>query len=54
MTNLLALCKPPNDGLTIKRVQITQPVQDVIGGLFQQQAIEFLEGIEEEVAFGGD
>jgi hypothetical protein len=54
MTNLLALCKPTDGVLTIKRVQITQPVQDIVGGLFHQQAIEFLEGIEEEIPFGGD
>jgi hypothetical protein len=53
MTNLLALCKTPN-GATVKRVQISQPLQDKIAGLFQQQAIEFMDSIEEEVEFGSD
>jgi hypothetical protein len=52
--NLLALCRPSDAALVIKRVQITQPVQETIGGLFQQQATEFLDGVEEEVPFGGD
>lgn len=52
MTNLLALCRPRPDQTVIKRVQITQPLQEKIGGLFHQQANQFMEGIEEEVAFG--
>jgi hypothetical protein len=54
MTNLLAVCKVPNEPFCIKRVQITQAVQETIGGLFQQQAIDFLKGIEEEIPFGGE
>lgn len=54
LTNLFALCKLTNQPVTIKRVEIAQPVQNIIGGLFQQQAADFLDGVDEEVAFGGD
>lgn len=54
MTNLFALCRPPSGPVTVKRVEISQPVQNTIGGLFQQQATDFLDGIDEEVPFGGD
>ena len=54
MTNLLAICKPTNGPIVIKRVEISQPVQATIDGMFQQQATNFLEGIDEEVPFGGD
>lgn len=54
MTSLFALCRPSNGPVTVKRVQISQPVQNTISGLFQQQATDFLDGIDEEVPFGGD
>lgn len=54
MTNLLAICRPSENEISIKRVEISQPVQNLLGGLFQQQATAFLEGIEEDVEFGGD
>jgi Domain of unknown function (DUF4868) len=51
--NLYALCRP-NAQLEIKRVSLTQPVQAKIEGIFQGQATAFLDGISEEVEFGGD
>lgn len=54
MTTLLALCHPSGGSLHVKRVQIAQPVQTIIEGLFQQQANDFLEGVHEEILFGGD
>lgn len=53
MANLLAFCRT-QAGPTIKRIQISQPLQDKLGGLFQQQAIQFMEGIDEEIEFGSD
>ena len=54
MTNLFAICKAVTGPSTIKRVEISQPVQNTIDGLFQQQATDFLDEIDEEVPFGGD
>jgi hypothetical protein len=54
MTNLFALCKNQNETVTVKRVEISQTVQSLLEGLFQQQENEFLNGVEEEIAFGGD
>jgi hypothetical protein len=53
MTNLYALCRP-SEQLEVKRVRLTQSVQDKIEGIFQAQASAFLDGIEEEVEFGGE
>ena len=53
MANLFALCRPQNH-LIVKRVKITQPVQAKIEGVFQAQAAAFLDGVTEEVEFGGD
>jgi Kiwa protein KwaB-like len=53
MANLFALCRP-NDALQVKRVSVTQPVQDKIEGVFQQQATAFVDGITEEIEFGSD
>jgi hypothetical protein len=53
MTNLYAMCRP-NGQLAVKRVRLTQPVQAKIEGIFQAQASTFLDGISEEVEFGGD
>lgn len=54
MTNLLAICTSANGPAAIKRVQISQPLQALVGGLFEQQATDFLSGVEEEIPFGGD
>ncbi len=53
MTNLYALCRPTGTA-EVKRVRISQPVQAKIEGLFQGQAAAFLDGIDEEIEFGGD
>jgi hypothetical protein len=53
MANLFALCRP-NGSLQIKRVSVTQPVQDKIEGVFQQQATAFFDGVAEEIDFGSD
>jgi hypothetical protein len=52
MANLFAICR--NGNTVIKRVQITQEVQAKIEGIFQAQAGAFLDGVTEEVVFGGD
>lgn len=54
MSNLIALCKPQSGHVIFKRVQISQPLQEKISGLFQQQALDFMEGVDEEVEFGSD
>jgi hypothetical protein len=54
MTNLYALCRRTGGPLEVKRVRLTQPVQAKIEGVFQGQATAFLDGISEEVEFGGD
>lgn len=51
--NLFALCRPAQQ-LEVKRVSLTQPVQAKIEGIFQAQAAAFLDGVTEEVDFGGD
>jgi hypothetical protein len=53
MAHLFALCRQ-NGAIIIKRVSVTQQVQDKIEGIFQQQATAFQEGITEEIAFGSD
>lgn len=54
MTSLLAICKPNDGTVTVKRVEVSQPVQNKLEGLFQQQANAFMEGVDEEITFGGD
>ena len=53
MANLFAFCRQANQPI-IKRVSVTGPVQAKIGGIFQGQEAAFLEGVSEEVDFGGD
>jgi hypothetical protein len=53
VTNLYALCRLEGQ-LVVKRVKITQPVQLKIEGIFQTQAAIFLDGVSEEIEFGGD
>ena len=53
MANLFALCRP-NGAMQIKRVSVTQEVQAKIEGVFQQQAVAFMDGITEEIEFGSD
>lgn len=55
MSNLYALCRvSQGDDLAVKRVSITGPVQEQIDGMFQAQAVQFLDGVTEEVPFGTD
>ncbi len=51
--NLLALCRN-NNGIEIKRVPITNPLQTELGNVFAQQEDAFREGRPNEVAFNGD
>jgi hypothetical protein len=53
MSNLYALCRVGGD-LAVKRVSVTQDVQQKIESQFQAQESAFLDGIDEEVGFGGD
>lgn len=53
MANLFALCRI-NGRLEVKRVVLSQGVQDKIAGLFAGQYSSFLEGVIEEVKFGTD
>jgi hypothetical protein len=53
MVNLLALCRH-GGRLHVKRVNLVQTVQEKLAGLFHAQANAFLDGISEEVEFGGD
>ncbi len=53
MTTLYAACRL-GAALEVKHVRVTQQVQAKLGGIFEQQAVAFLEGINEEVPFNGD
>lgn len=53
MTNLFALCRQQRE-LLVKHVKVTLPVQAKIEGIFQAQAAAFLDGVAEEIEFGGD
>src|SRR5262245_56333469 len=53
MANLSALCRA-GETLVVKRVSITQPVQDKIEGIFKAQAAALLDGNDEEIQFGSD
>lgn len=50
--NLFAACRS-DDGLTIKHVRVTQPVQKAVEELFVSQERDFFNGITEEVDFDG-
>lgn len=52
MVNLFALCRS-SGVLEVKRVALAQPVQAKVGGIFQGQAINFLQNVNEEVEFSG-
>jgi hypothetical protein len=54
MANLFALCRSGGGVLQVKHVSVTQPVQDKIEGIFQQQAAAFMDGVTEEIEFGSD
>jgi len=51
--NLFALCRN-NNGVEIKRVPITNPLQTELGNVFAQQEDAFREGRPNEVVFNGD
>ncbi|MFG1277474.1 Kiwa anti-phage protein KwaB-like domain-containing protein [Xanthobacter autotrophicus] len=53
MVNLLAVCRYAN-GIEIKRVRTTQPVQAILEGIFNDQAVEFFNGVDDEIDFRGD
>lgn len=50
--NLLAICRTAN-GFTLKRVVTTQPVQNMLEGVFLAQETTFQNGITDEVDFDG-
>ncbi|MBY3557645.1 hypothetical protein [Rhizobium laguerreae] len=50
--NLLAICRNA-DGFTLKRVKTTQPVQNILEGVFLGQETAFQQGITDEVDFDG-
>ncbi|MDX1091026.1 DUF4868 domain-containing protein [Sinorhizobium medicae] len=50
--NLLAICRTAA-GFTLKRVKTTQPVQNVLEGVFLAQESAFLDGVTDEVDFDG-
>jgi Domain of unknown function (DUF4868) len=55
MSSLYALCRTADDApLRTRRISITNEVQGEVTGLFEAQAIQFLEGVTDEVAFGSD
>jgi hypothetical protein len=55
VSNLFALIKTSDDApLRTRRVSITNAVQGEVSGLFEAQAIQFLDGITDEIAFGSD
>lgn len=51
--NLFAACRTDEEGLIVKRVRVTQPVQQQIEQLFLGQEQAFMQGITEEVDFDG-
>lgn len=55
MSSLYALCRiGQGTPLEVKRVSVTGPVQAQIEGAFQNQAVQFMDGVTEEVPFGSD
>lgn len=55
MSALYALCRTQDDApLRTRRISISNEVQAEVTGLFEAQAIQFLDGITDEVPFGSD
>jgi hypothetical protein len=55
MSSLYALCRTADDApLRTRRISITNEVQGEVTGLFEAQAIQFLDGVTDEVPFGSD
>jgi len=50
--NLLALCR--GNGLEVKRIPVTNPLQTELQTLFQRQEIDFRQNRPNEVAFNGE
>ncbi|NEW97975.1 Kiwa anti-phage protein KwaB-like domain-containing protein [Rhodopseudomonas sp. BR0G17] len=53
MANLFAICRV-GDQLVTKHIILSRPVQQKVVAVFEEQSRVFLDGIEEEVAFGSD
>lgn len=51
--NLFAACRSEDNELSVKRVRVTQPVQNQIETLFLDQEQGFMNGITEEIEFDG-
>jgi len=51
--NLFAACRSQDNELSIKRVRVTQPVQNQVEALFLSQEQAFMDGITEEIHFDG-
>ena len=52
--NLFAACRSQDNELSVRRVRVTQPVQDEIEQIFLAQEDQFLNGVAEETEFSGD
>lgn len=52
--NLFAACRSQDNELSVKRVRVTQPVQDEIEQIFLAQEAQFMDGVAEEAEFSGD
>ncbi|KAB2750395.1 hypothetical protein [Brucella anthropi] len=53
MAQLYAICRE-TDTLEVKHIQISIELEKLLDGLFQQQEIQFLSGVDNEVIFNGD
>lgn len=53
MAQLYAICRE-TDILEVKHIQISVELESLLDGVFQQQEIQFLKGIDNEVDFNGD
>lgn len=53
MADYLAVCVV-NGALSVKRISLTQQVQNQVGALFDEQEFAFVDGVDEEIDFDGD
>ena len=53
MVQLYAVCRPAG-AIEIKHIQLTNPLQNQLDGVFKAQEAQFMAGIVNEIAFTGD
>ena len=53
MAQLYAACRS-NSGMVVRHIQLTNQLQGQLDGIFQEQEVHFMEGIDNEIDFNGD